>query len=104
MVGICKASMMRVTTSCFANGAEDVIADHKQGRQDEFEQLIRNGTGQCLSAVPDPADSSLLTAVCYSPAMRLKPGQVNLVGPCSYHPCINPHLLVSVAHGSWLSC
>lgn len=66
-----------VVIFCVANGAEDVTADHQQERQEEFEQLIRNGTGQCLSPVPDPADSSLLTAVCYSPAMHLKPGQVN---------------------------
>ena len=61
----------------FAAVAEDVTKHHKQERKEDFEHLIRNGTGYCLDPVQNEADSLLLTAVCYSAPMQLKPGQVS---------------------------
>lgn len=47
-----------------------------QEGQEELDHFIRNGTGYCLDPVQNETDSALLTAVCFSPAMQLKPGQV----------------------------
>lgn len=49
---------------------------HEEERGGSFEDLIRDGTGSCLEAIADAFDSSLFTAVCYSPEIQLKPGQV----------------------------
>lgn len=59
--------------------AEEVTKDHQEQRNDDFEDLIRNGSGYCNEPVQDATDSTLLTALCYSPPMQLKPGQVSLV-------------------------
>ena len=57
--------------------AEDVQKRHEEERGGSFEDLIRDGTGACLEASADASDSSLFTAVCYSPEIQLKPGQVH---------------------------
>jgi len=54
----------------------DTKKRHEEEREGRFEDLIRDGVGNCLEPTQDPSDSGLFTAVCYSPAMQLKPGQV----------------------------
>ena len=46
--------------------AEDVTHDHQKEREEEFEDLIRNGTGRCLA--PE-ADCSMLQP-CYAAQSR----------------------------------
>ena len=61
---------------CFlaTEGAKTI---EKQKDEEDLEHLIRNGTGYCLDPVPNKPDSAILTAVCFSPPMQLKAGQVN---------------------------
>ena len=66
----------RVTTHCNLP-----LLDTEKGQKEEDEEdlghFIRNGTGYCLDPVHNESDTALLTAVCFSPPMHLKPGQVN---------------------------
>lgn len=61
---------------CFlaTEGAKTI---EKQQDEEDLQHLIRNGTGYCLDPVPNKPDNALLTAVCFSPPMQLKAGQVN---------------------------
>lgn len=56
--------------------SEDTKRRHEEERGGSFQDLIRDGVGNCVEPTQDPSDSSLFRAVCYSPAMQLKPGQV----------------------------
>ena len=57
--------------------AADAEKGQEQEDKEDLEHLIRNGTGYCLDPVHNETDSALLTAVCFSPPMQLKPGQVH---------------------------
>ena len=73
--------------------SEDTKKRHEEERGGSFGDLIRDGVGNCLEPTQDPSDSSLFTAVCYSPAMQLKPGQVlpSEISPqCGNLFCLSP--------------
>ena len=53
--------------------------EHEGEQKSAFEELIRDGLGHCLEPITDATDDSLIRAVCYSPAMHLKPGQVSSI-------------------------
>lgn len=69
-------SLFAVAVTPKNESAEHVQKRHKEERGGSFEDLIRDGVGSCLEATADASDSSLFTAVCYSPEIQLKPGQV----------------------------
>lgn len=73
---ISNASFASVSPDTAHVTTEDTKKRHAEERGGSFEDLIRNGVGNCLEPTQDPSDSSLFMAVCYSPAIQLKPGQV----------------------------
>ena len=75
---ISNASFASVSPDTANVTTEDTKKRHEEERGGSFEDLIRDGVGNCLEPTQDASDSSLFTAVCYSPAIQLKPGQVIL--------------------------
>ncbi|DBA84449.1 TPA: hypothetical protein ACH3X1_006082 [Trebouxia sp. C0004] len=69
-------SLFAVSVTLKNETAEDTKKRHEEERGGSFEALIRDGVGTCVEPTQDPSDSSLFTAVCYSPAIHLKPGQI----------------------------
>ncbi|KAL0020529.1 hypothetical protein WJX79_005453 [Trebouxia sp. C0005] len=69
-------SLFAVSVTPKNETAEDTKKRHEEERGGSFQDLIRDGVGNCVEPSQDPSDSSLFTAVCYSPAMQLKPGQI----------------------------
>lgn len=69
-------SLFAVSVTPKNETAEDTKRRHEEERGGSFQDLIRDGVGNCVEPTQDPSDSSLFRAVCYSPAMQLKPGQI----------------------------
>ncbi|KAL3145704.1 hypothetical protein ABBQ32_003237 [Trebouxia sp. C0010 RCD-2024] len=77
LAGHCPSGQLfAVSVTPINETAGDVTKDQQEQRNNDFQDLIRNGSGYCDAPVQDAADSGLLTAHCYSPPMQLKPGQV----------------------------
>ncbi len=73
---ISNASFASVSPDTARVATEDTKKRHEEERGGSFKDLIRDGVGNCMEPTQDPSDSSLFRAVCYSPAVQLKPGQV----------------------------